>query len=1623
MTLLKRFSLLLLLPLILAAPPALAQEEDEDSGGFLERLIEDSLSGAGRDVSITGFRGALSSEATLERMTISDDEGVWLVLENATLNWRRTALLRGALVVNELSAERLVVERAPAAGEEAPAPEASGDFALPDLPVSVNVGELSIARVELGASLLGEEVALEVNGSAQLADGEGEADISINRLDGPQDSLKLAGSYANESGALSLDVSLEEESGGIVTTKMGLPGAPSLSLALQGDGELDDFTADLQLATDGEERLGGQITLLGSAEEGRRFTADVSGDLRPLLPEQHREFFGPEQSLQVAGLQGADGVLDLETLDLQTAMVSLTGAARIGADGWPELLQLDGEIASDDGSPVRLAMSGDVTMVDQATINLDYDAAQGEAFTLDVIAEGIDRPDMSLERADIAGRGTIRRSAGNSLPGGVEAQVTFDATGLDFADASMADAAGEELKGVMQIDWQAGDPLYLRQIDFGGAGLALAGDVTFSGIGNSGNIIIEPDLQLRAEDIGRFSGLAGRELGGDANVAVKGTLEPVAGRFDVTVDGLTRDLKTGVAQADGLLAGEVELFASAVRNEEGTELRRLDLSGDGLKAVAEAKLQTGGSTGSFDISLPDLSLVEADMTGAAQLSGTLTETPDAYLLDFTGSAPGGTDLDGLLTASKLEDGTIGSIGFEGDAAAEDLAAYAPLAGRPLAGAVDLNTDVTYTLDGGAIDAVLDGTVANIETGIEQLDGLLTGSVDLDASVNYDSDRVLIRELTVDGQAVQVNAEGEVYTAALLGGTPSANAGLSNASFDIRLPDMSLIQPGITGPFAATGTLQEEANSYRLDIDANGPGGVAINGLAEAGKEADGSIGTVSFDGEVAADDLSVYAGLADRPLAGALDLTADVTYDMQSGAIDAVLDGTTRDIGTGIAQVDGLLTGTVDLDVSAAYDTEKVEIRQLEVNGQAIRATAEGEVYTAALMGGTPSPDAGQSNASFDITLPDMSLIQSGVTGSANVNGQLQETDGTYQLDFTASGPGETTAQGRVTAEKLDDGSVGTVAFDGNASVASLAAYAPLVGQPLSGGVSFDGDVSYNLPDGSLSANGQLNSSNLRLGIPTADQLVGGDGSATVQVTRDANGVLTIQQLDVQTGEVTASASGSYGGEGSSISYEVALRDLGLIVPQLPGRATAQGTLAANGGQYQLQTALTAPGGTQAQVSGSIAQDFGTADLAITGNAPLALANQVAAPNLLSGNANIDMRLSGPLAVNSLSGNVTVNGAQVILPGPGLELTGLNLNANVGGGQTTLTASTALATGGRIEVNGTIGMSGNYPADLAIALNQLVLEDQRLYQVRLGGNVSISGPLLTGPTIGGDILIDNAEIRIPETGLGPSSRGFVLHHIQEPAGSRITRARAGLLDEADGADGGSSYSIPLDVVIRAPQQIFVRGRGLDMELGGALRVTGTSNDIITQGRFDLIRGRLDILGQRLTLDTASMALTGDFIPTLDIAATSQVESTTVTVSITGLATSPEVDFTSDPSRPEEEVLALLLFGRDLTEISGFQALQIAAAINTLAGGGSGAVDNLRQGFGLDDLDVTTNDEGEAGLRLGKYISDNIYTDVEVDSGGDSAVNLNIKITPSLKAKGSVTSDGDSTLGMYFERDY
>ena len=216
----------------------------------------------------------------------------------------------------------------------------------------------------------------------------------------------------------------------------------------------------------------------------------------------------------------------------------------------------------------------------------------------------------------------------------------------------------------------------------------------------------------------------------------------------------------------------------------------------------------------------------------------------------------------------------------------------------------------------------------------------------------------------------------------------------------------------------------------------------------------------------------------------------------------------------------------------------------------------------------------------------------------------------------------------------------------------------------------------------------------------------------------------------------------------------------------------------------------------------------------------------------------------------------------------------------------------------------------------------------------------------------------------------------------------------------------------------------MRGRGLDMELGGSLRVTGTTANIVPSGAFELVRGRLDILGKRLTISQAQLQMQGDFDPWLSVLASNESDGITSSVKIEGNASAPKVSFVSSPELPEEEVLARLLFNRDLSSLSAFQAAQLASAVATLAGkGGDGIMSKLRKGFGLDDLDISTNAEGQTEVKAGKYISKNAYTEVEVDGEGKAKINLNLDVTPSVTLRGSVGAEGETSIGIFKEKDY
>jgi translocation and assembly module TamB len=280
------------------------------------------------------------------------------------------------------------------------------------------------------------------------------------------------------------------------------------------------------------------------------------------------------------------------------------------------------------------------------------------------------------------------------------------------------------------------------------------------------------------------------------------------------------------------------------------------------------------------------------------------------------------------------------------------------------------------------------------------------------------------------------------------------------------------------------------------------------------------------------------------------------------------------------------------------------------------------------------------------------------------------------------------------------------------------------------------------------------------------------------------------------------------------------------------------------------------------------------------------------------------------------------------------------------------------------------------------------------------------------------------ELRIPSGGGIVGGIPDNLRHVGESAAARRTRDWAGLIDTG-GALSGAGSALGLDVVVSAPNQIFIRGRGLDAELVGRIRVTGTTADVIPIGRFELVRGRLEILGQRLDLDEGLIRLQGSLDPFLRlVATTSAADDTVISVVIEGPVSEPEVVFESQPELPQDEVLARLLFERGTQSLSPLQAVQLANAVAVLSGRSDGGVISaLRQNFGLDDLDISTDESGGAAVRAGKYISENVYTDVTVDSQGQTEINLNLDVTPNFTVRGSVGDDGNTGVGLFFEKNY
>jgi translocation and assembly module TamB len=489
-------------------------------------------------------------------------------------------------------------------------------------------------------------------------------------------------------------------------------------------------------------------------------------------------------------------------------------------------------------------------------------------------------------------------------------------------------------------------------------------------------------------------------------------------------------------------------------------------------------------------------------------------------------------------------------------------------------------------------------------------------------------------------------------------------------------------------------------------------------------------------------------------------------------------------------------------------------------------------------------------------------------------------------------------------------------------------------------------------------------------------------------------------------------------------------------VPSQPVNVSLKGNLDVNGGglsalirrqgtnvgrlQVKLGALPTGPGDWidkmfDAPLSGGIRYN-GPSDLLFS---LATLANQS-----LAGPVAVAADFSGNLREPELSGSVRSDNLVYENETYGTRLTNVRVRGFFKNDVLDLTEISAKAGDGTVSGQGVINLSfeKGFPARIDLDLDRARLARSELVTTAATGKIEVTNTPGTGALVSGTLALPETRFRIVRQNAASVTTLTGVRRKSATAPTRIT------------GDANPVSSLPsnwkLNIKLVASDELYISGVGLESEWKADLRVTGTSDAPFITGDLQLVRGTLGFAGRSFGIETGRLTFNGgDYSnPSLRVIAAAEVEGTTVRVDVRGTGNKPEILFTSTPALPQDEIMARILFGNSIAELSAVQAVQLAASLNSLraAPGGLNPLGVLQSATGLDRLRILNPDEQTGrgtAISLGHYITNDVYVEIITDARGYTASQIEISLTPALSVLSQLSSYGTSNVSVRYRKDY
>ncbi len=919
------------------------------------------------NLQIDGVRGGWLGGLRADRITLADEEGVWVEARDVALTWRPQDIILGSVSIDVATAREMTLFRAPRLTP--PRPPSGGTF-------DVRIDGIHAETINIAESAFGEEAKFTADFSMNMYNQEILAlNLNLRRTDSDADHAIVE--YRPDED-YTLNVDIESDEGGIVSRALGVP-EQAVRATASGDGNLDSGQATYNAT------IGADMLLTGNARwNTSRWLTDAQArlDLVPKLRTLAQRI-GPSVAFNASGerigaftARAETPFIALDVAGRADEEHAIEGPARIVAT--TERLSHIARESPFELGPARL--EGELRMARGTTaIRGTITSAQVDALGERVVLSGPVEAALTRERFQL--RGSLHTPA--------------NSRGL-FGNARLTTAlhySRERGRFELERAELSGDAAYATA-----RGWVNSGDGEFAGewrVRQLGALI----LDLTGEAGGQWRAFA--EQRGNSRV------------WTTSVQGAGTRVGGSPEMLARLLGATPRLDAHLTYENGGLTVSHARVDGAQMRAGATGRIVRGHASLALEASARGpLSLGEAEVAGAVDATGRLTGpiaqptlSARANLSSFTAA--------GVVVEQPIIDFTLAPTAraYTGTAQAQGSAMGQPL-NATSAVAINNGALILTDLDGqlGALQAQGSATFASRGVSAEldvngALDGLAPG-----VNGRFAGDLSLTPGvLRLDAQIIDARAGALRVRAATLHAEGPFDAIAARLDLRGRLRQALLVFAG-TGSLAmartTTLTLEGRGTLAGADIFTRAPITASwANGVTQASLNVAIGDGVVQAQWRERGRALSGTAQIEDAPLTPLAAIWGERASGRIDGRVSLVNSGNAlsgdADIRLDDARFAGRQRGTLDMHVVGDLDPSRLiaTVDATSTEGLVSHFEANAPVVTSAAPIRIALAPERRGNARWSVHGPAASLWAAARLQDQTLEGQL---DGEGELAFGA---------------------------------------------------------------------------------------------------------------------------------------------------------------------------------------------------------------------------------------------------------------------------------------------------------------------------------------------------------------------------------------------------------------------------------------------------------------------------------------------------------------------------------------------------------------------------------------------------------------------------------------------